>query len=1019
MTDNQNILSCWHKLEHFSPAIVPNDRYTKQLTITEPWRNTPKPSQTEKTVEFTVYIGVFDADIVSQFVAKKFDKNTTNVNVRKSSVCYAAIKVDDKGGYIKNSFGLSTLPWALGQLNTMEINKNDWASKFENIKNKLTEDLDAIFKEEDGSYFVTLDKLVFFQRKIEVACDWGVIPDKKIVVKQGERFKKAKPSSSDVLNSFYVKDLERIIQSLDKLNPPKAFSQYLAGSLNHSSTRTDLSKDVQALKQNLTPMDIPDGCWPSEYKLSLMQQFAVNTIFNNLGGDEQEGLFSVNGPPGTGKTTLLRDIIAPILVERAKKLIQFNEPARAFTKVGEVKINANFASFIYSPAPPLTQTGIVIASSNNGAVENISKELPQKEAVGKYKNRIAYFKETVKEAGTDWGIFSSNLGNKTNINKLINTLWFAKEGTNLKEVLRTKRKIDVGDWKDVVSRFENKLKEVKREKAKLEDYRLSFLNISCQKTRITDYSTELQDQIVAYSNLQECIERQFKLVQLIKEKKQGYLDALTKVQSTKPKPLIFLLKPTIRKNYFDTIEGLQKKYSDNSSLYDAEEAELNALKIKAKNLNSKKLNTLYNLEEAKNQLQVIEQRIVDAKEELGQYFAGNDFWENIHSNKTSQESNPWHSDELKKLQSELFILSLEVNETFILTANGTSNRISTSLSGFFSYLQGKTSEKPSYKEIKAMWDTFFLVVPVISSTFASIQTLFKDLKQEDIPWLLIDEAGQAIPQAAAGAIWRSKRVAVVGDPFQIEPVVTIPDIITNNISSYFGLNDRQVNSILSVQSMADRINPFGRYLTNNEQEEWIGIPLRVHRRCVTPIFDVANKIAYNGTMFCATNDKKELAIKFESSFIHCSGAVKGNHFVENQAQHIHGILTHEISNSENLPDVYIISPFSEISRELKTYLKESLSLEFPDLKEKLSKWINSNIGTVHTFQGKEAEGVILCLGLDETKKSAANWASQKPNLLNVAITRAKYRFIAIGDENIWLKQPFFEELKNIGQVVMA
>jgi len=68
---------------------------------------------------------------------------------------------------------------------------------------------------------------------------------------------------------------------------------------------------------------------------------------------------------------------------------------------------------------------------------------------------------------------------------------------------------------------------------------------------------------------------------------------------------------------------------------------------------------------------------------------------------------------------------------------------------------------------------------------------------------------------------------------------------------------------------------------------------------------------------------------------------------------------------------------------------------------------------VHTFQGKQAEGVILCLGLDEKSKGAATWASMKPNLLNVAITRAKHRFIAIGDEKIWLKQPYFKELRNL------
>jgi superfamily I DNA and/or RNA helicase len=76
----------------------------------------------------------------------------------------------------------------------------------------------------------------------------------------------------------------------------------------------------------------------------------------------------------------------------------------------------------------------------------------------------------------------------------------------------------------------------------------------------------------------------------------------------------------------------------------------------------------------------------------------------------------------------------------------------------------------------------------------------------------------------------------------------------------------------------------------------------------------------------------------------------------------------------------------------------------------IGAWLDSHVGTVHTFQGKQAEGVILCLGLDGKTKGAANWAASKPNLLNVALTRAKYRFVAIGDKDIWLKVQFFKEL---------
>ena len=142
----------------------------------------------------------------------------------------------------------------------------------------------------------------------------------------------------------------------------------------------------------------------------------VNTVSKELSGEKQEGLFSVNGPPGTGKTTLLRDIIAAILVERAKKMVSFTDPAKAFRKIGEVQVSEKYTPFIYAPDPSICDGGIVVTSSNNGAVENISKELSLKGEVKGYSDQVGYFRQVSEECLDEqyWGIIAAVLGIEEN-----------------------------------------------------------------------------------------------------------------------------------------------------------------------------------------------------------------------------------------------------------------------------------------------------------------------------------------------------------------------------------------------------------------------------------------------------------------------------------------------------------------------------------------------------------------------------------------------------------------------------
>lgn len=118
---------------------------------------------------------------------------------------------------------------------------------------------------------------------------------------------------------------------------------------------------------------------------------------------------------------------------------------------------------------------------------------------------------------------------------------------------------------------------------------------------------------------------------------------------------------------------------------------------------------------------------------------------------------------------------------------------------------------------------------------------------------MLDESGQATPQAAVGAILRANRVIVVGDPLQIEPVVTLPQPLVQGICAHFGVTATEdAAPFVSAQVFADRASPFGASYQTREGSRQVGLPLLVHRRCADPMFSISNQVAYANLMVHAT-----------------------------------------------------------------------------------------------------------------------------------------------------------------------
>ena len=189
----------------------------------------------------------------------------------------------------------------------------------------------------------------------------------------------------------------------------------------------------------------------------------------------------------------------------------------------------------------------------------------------------------------------------------------------------------------------------------------------------------------------------------------------------------------------------------------------------------------------------------------------------------------------QKLRDHCFQAALEVHGAFVRAAAG---KISPNIRIFCKFLEDGRLPDDVTSQLPSLWSTFNLIVPVVSTTFASAGRMLKDMPPESIGWLLVDEAGQALPQAAVGAIGRSRRSVIIGDPMQIEPVVTIPPSLNVAICEQFGVRHKHwTGPHASVQTIADRAVRYSSKIGENR----VGAPLLVHRRCSEPMFSIANQ----------------------------------------------------------------------------------------------------------------------------------------------------------------------------------
>lgn len=885
----ERILNFWQKLEFFKVDRVPYSQ--NNIILRSNTRNLISDTRTnwekkEYKLFYEVYIGVIDAgDLLKEFEAT-FSKKISYKNNLKNIFTYGLI-LDDKGKAKRNTLRINKLIFSLSKSicdKTLDTLSEERIKEFEE---SLDIDVDFII---DG--VVNIDLLLYYFELIREELSNKINLDENtniIGYIHPKLIKKDEEEELSILDSFYIDDLEFIKFNLGEDN--KIID--LIKGLDQKPIYID--KDIDAMKEVLKIENYPIGKWPNRFKLNLMQQIAIN-----IACSKKEKVFSINGPPGTGKSTLLKEIIALNIIQKAlyiaKKEENIFEKRKMFLEDGR-------ALTYYEIDKELDDFQILVASNNNKAVENITKELPRDriddEGDSLFKNDI-YFQSQAEVLlnSKAWALVSAALGKRSNIEKYLEVLDLI---------------LDV------------------KESCNIEEDRNALLN--------------------AYDEVLEKVKE-------IKED-QEFLD-----------------------NYYKIKDEL--KTNKDLSLKEKE------MRVKVSSHHLKKYDEI----------------------------TGQKFFKDIQNNFTSQSSNPWTDKEYDKKRNNLFYYALKYIKSIVIN----DNRLRANLKLVKSYYrEGFDNKELIFKELLS---SIFILTPVISTTLASINRFLGLIDKNVIGNLIIDEGSAVQAAYMMGAYYRSKRVIVTGDTRQIEPIDESLACIRKTLKEYYNIDEYFSLNETSAQRLADRASRYKGMIGGEE----VGCPLIIHRRCQEPMFSMSNDICYSKKMFNATKEEEYDGIINYSAWLDIKGSSSDRHYIKEQADvalQLISIASEKYDKEEFFQEgqkkLFVITPFRAIATNIKSQLRAKYNLSAKDRflldennQKDMNAWIDSMVGTVHQFQGREADELIFILGCDEENGLfSARWAGIKSNLINVAITRAKHRILVIGSKNLWQQVNYIKELYKI------
>ncbi len=246
---------------------------------------------------------------------------------------------------------------------------------------------------------------------------------------------------------------------------------------------------------------------------------------------------------------------------------------------------------------------------------------------------------------------------------------------------------------------------------------------------------------------------------------------------------------------------------------------------------------------------------------------------------------------------------------------------------------------------------------------------------------IIDEASQCDIASCFPIMYRAKKTVVVGDDKQLPHLSFLEKAKEQSFLSQYGIPDKyQLMWRFRTNSMFDLAD----YYSMNS------VMLDEHFRSLPPIINFSNHEFYSDRIRVMKKDSSEDnvldLIKVPDGKVDMD-ATRNLPEIEALVKTLHEIIIEDERKNPDKPvTVGIISPFRAQVEQLKISVPKVLS-------DYMIKKHQIEIGTAHTFQGDERDIILMSWAFANNSYPQSITFLQKPNLFNVAITRARSKCI--------------------------